>query len=384
MQHNDVVHRPSRQSRALFALSRSTMRPLAGVLPGNPMGVAGLDATLRVFLAAASAPRRGLRIEPVDMSGVDGRIRGEWVCAAGVDPGGPAVLYIHGGAFVACSPRTHRGLIGELSAAAGRPVFAVEYRKAPLYPFPHAVDDAVRAYRWLTASGRPVAVAGDSAGGQLAVATTLAARRQGLPAPTAVLLFSPALDLTGGLAVSRDRRRRDAFAPARRVGATFAFYIGEADPRHELLDVLNADVDGFPPTMIHVGGTEMLLDDARSFAARLGAAGAAVSLHVARGQIHVFPAMFRAIPEARTALRHSGDFLAAALAPGRCDPPQAVPPAQRVAARGRLRRGVQNLRGRNVLRHPKGVAATPDSGTLQHVIRTAAADEALPQTVRER
>ena len=291
------------------------MRPLAGVLPGNPVGVAGLDATLRVFLAAASAPRRGLRIEPVDMTGADGRIRGEWVCAPGVEPDGPAVLYIHGGAFVACSPRTHRGLIGELSAAAGRPVFAVEYRKAPVHPFPHAVEDAVRAYRWLTASGRVVAVAGDSAGGQLAVATTLAACRRDLPAPTAVLLFSPALDLTGELAVSRDLRRRDAFAPARRVGATFAFYIGDTDPRHELLDVLNADVSGFPPTMIHVGGTEMLLDDARLFAEKLRSVGAAVSLHVARGQIHVFPAMFRTIPEARTALRHSGDFLAAALGP---------------------------------------------------------------------
>ncbi|OBK17592.1 hypothetical protein A5636_22540 [Mycobacterium asiaticum] len=305
--------RPSRRSKALFAVSRSTMRPLAGVLPGNSLGVAGLDATLRVFLAAASAPRRGLRITPVDVPGPDGRIRGEWVCAPGVDPGAAAVLYIHGGAFVACSPRTHRGLIGELSAEARRPVFAVEYRKAPLYPFPHAVEDAARAYHWLTASGRAVAVAGDSAGGQLAVATTLAARRRGLPAPAAVLLFSPALDLTGGLASSRDLRRRDAFAPARRVGSTFAFYIGDTDPRHELLDVLHADVAGFPPTMIHVGGTEMLLDDARTFAAQLRKAGAAASLHVARGQIHVFPAMFRTIPEARTALREGGEFLATAL-----------------------------------------------------------------------
>lgn len=154
---------------------------------------------------------------------------------------GPVVLYIHGGTFVVCSPRTHRGLIGEPSASAGRPVFAVEYRKAPRHRFPCAADDALAAYAWLSAPGRAVAVAGDSAGGQLAVATTLSARRGGLPDPVAVLLYSPALDLTGALALAMDRGRRDAFAPARRVAPAFALYVGDADPGEELLSVLGAD-----------------------------------------------------------------------------------------------------------------------------------------------
>ncbi|MCV7238329.1 alpha/beta hydrolase [Mycolicibacterium celeriflavum] len=307
---------PSPASRALFALSSAVMRPVTALLPSNALGVCGLDAILRIFLAATSAPRRGLTIAPVDTVFGDRRVRGEWVCAPGVDPDGAAVLYIHGGAFVACSPRTHRGLIGELSASSGRPVFAVEYRKAPRHRFPCAADDALAAYEWLTSAGRAVAVAGDSAGGQLAVATTLAARRHGLPDPAAVLLYSPALDLTGALALALDGRRRDAFAPARRVAPTFALYVGDADPCEELLSVLDADVAGFPPTMIHVGSTEMLLDDSRRLAQCLRDAGVAVDLHVARGQIHVFPAMFRFVPEARTAIRHSGTFLADHLAPG--------------------------------------------------------------------
>ncbi|MCZ8379966.1 alpha/beta hydrolase [Mycobacterium sp. CPCC 205372] len=300
---------PSRPSRALFAVSRTVMRPVAGMLPDNAAGIAGLDAILRAFLAAAAHPRRGLAVTPVDTTFSDRRVRGEWVCAPGVDPDGAAVLYIHGGAFVACSPRTHRGLIGEISASSGRPVFAVEYRKAPRHRFPCASDDALAAYAWLTSAGRAVAVAGDSAGGQLAVATTLSARRHGLPDPAAVLLYSPALDLTGALALALDGRRRDAFAPARRVAPAFALYVGDADPREQLLSVLDADVAGFPPTMIHVGSTEMLLDDSRRLAQSLRAAGVTVSLHVARGQIHVFPAMFRFVPEARAAIRHSGAFL---------------------------------------------------------------------------
>lgn len=258
----------------------------------------------------ASAPRAELHTEAVDTEFNGDRVRGDWVCAAGVDRDGPAVLYLHGGAFIACSPRTHRGLIGEVSAASGRPVFAVEYRKAPRYRYPCAIDDAIAAYAWLTSTGRSVAVAGDSAGGQLAVATTLAARRRDLPAPAAVLLYSPALDLSGQLARAIDRRRRDAFAPAWRVAPAFAHYLGDADPSGELLSVLDADVHGFPPTMIHVGSTEMLLDDSRLLAQRLQDAGAPVSLHVVRGQIHVFPALFRPLPEARTAIRHSGAFLA--------------------------------------------------------------------------
>ncbi len=293
------------------------MRPVIGALPDTAAGAGGLHALLRVFLAVASAPRRGVQIEAVDTAVGAGAVRGQWVCAPGVDRDGPAVLYLHGGAFIACSPRTHRGLIGELSAASGRPVFAVEYRKAPRHRYPCALDDAVAAYAWLTSAGRQVAVAGDSAGGQLAVATTLAARRRGLPGPAAVLLYSPALDLSGELARRRDRRRRDAFAPAQRVGPAFAHYVGDAGLRDELLSVLDADVSDFPPTMIHVGSTEMLLDDSRRLAHRLQQAGAPVSLRVVRGQIHVFPALFRMIPEARTAVRHSGAFLADHLDGGR-------------------------------------------------------------------
>lgn len=221
------------------------------------------------------------------------------------------MLYLHGSAFVACSPRTHRGLVAELSAASGRPVFALTYRLAPQHRFPTAAHDAARAYRWLLADepGRAVALAGDSAGGQLAVATALHAREQGLPAPAAVLLLSPVLDLTLRLALGRDRRAPDPFASGPGAQRIIGMYTAGADPADPGLAVLDADLTGFPPTLIQAGGREMLLDDARALAERLDAVAGDCTLEIWRGQVHVFPALYRLVPEAREAIGRAATFL---------------------------------------------------------------------------
>ena len=294
--------------------ARGVLRPLTQALPSNQYGLAVMDRVLRAALIA-SRPRRGLRVELVDTVFAGDRVRGDWIVAPDVDPDGPPILYVHGGAFSMCSPKTHRGLLGELSAASLRPVFAVRYRLAPRYPYPAAADDALTAYRWLTgseesASNRTVAIAGDSAGGQLAVATSLGAVALRLPLPDAMLLMSPVLDLTCQLAMARETRCRDPFASARSASRALSLYVGEADPNDPRVNVLAADLTDMPPTLIQVGGREMLLDDSRQLAERMRAAGAPVQLQVFRGQIHVFQAMFRMLPEARNALRLSGAFLA--------------------------------------------------------------------------
>jgi acetyl esterase/lipase len=196
----------------MAACVRGLLRPLTEVLPANRGGLAVLDRVLRAALVA-SAPRRTVRVEEVDTRFGGDRVRGDWIIAPEVDPDDPPILYLHGGAFSMCSPKTHRGLLGELSATSGRPVFAVRYRLAPQHPYPAAADDALTAYRWLIdddrhRSGRTIAVAGDSAGGQLAVATSLGVRARQLPIPDAMLLLSPVLDLTCQLALAREARRR--------------------------------------------------------------------------------------------------------------------------------------------------------------------------------
>ena len=125
-----------------------------------------------------------------------------------------------------------------------------------------------------------------------------------------MLLMSPVLDLTCQLAMDRDLRRRDPFASAISASRTIGLYVAGADPADPRISVLDADLTDMPPTLIQVGGREMLLDDSRVFAKRLQTAGVSSQLQVFRGQIHVFQAMFRLLPEAREALRLGGEFLA--------------------------------------------------------------------------
>jgi acetyl esterase/lipase len=160
-----------------------------------------------------------------------------------------------------------------------------------------------------SASNRTVAIAGDSAGGQLAVATSLGALAHRSPPPDGMLLMSPVVDLTCQLAMARETRRRDPFASARSATRALSLYVGDAHPTDPRVNVLAADLTGLPPTLIQVGGREMLLDDSRQLAERMRAAGASVRLQVFRGQIHVFQALFRLLPEARHALHLSGAFL---------------------------------------------------------------------------
>lgn len=301
---------------------RSVMRPLSVAIPASPPGLVLLDGALTGMLRLVSRPRDGVECAPVRVDFEDGTVVGEWVRAPGVTARGAALLYIHGGAFVACSPRTPVTRPLRTARPSHLDVFAVSYRKAPRFRFPTANNDVWRAYRWLTseAGGAPVAVAGDSAGGYLAVVTALTAiaasrRGDGYP-PAALLVLSPVTDATLNLARTRERNRRqkDPFAAAAAVSRVVGLYTAGASARE--ISVLDADFRGICPTMIHVGGTEMLLGDARALHARVKAAGGVSCLHIWPGQVHVFPALFRYLPQARMALSLSGAFLRNALAVG--------------------------------------------------------------------
>jgi monoterpene epsilon-lactone hydrolase len=248
------------------------------------------------------APRRVV-YEP----GQCGGIEGEWVRPRKRKARALRLLYLHGGGFVACSARTHRPITGAF-AARGFEVFAPNYRLAPEDRFPAGLDDVVTAWTAFAASGT-AAVAGDSAGGNLALALMLRARAEGLAMPAAAALFSPATDLlgTGASYVSNDGR--DAMFDPMKLRRLVPAYLGDADPGQPLVSPLYADLAGLPPLLIHVGETELLRDDSVRLADKARAAGVTVSLDVYPVVPHVWQiAVF--VPEARTSVKAAAAFLA--------------------------------------------------------------------------
>lgn len=240
-----------------------------------------------------------------------GGLPAEWAADESA-AGDQAVLYLHGGGYVIGSVRTHRVLMAGLSRASGARVLGLEYRLAPEHPFPAAVEDAVAAYRWLLRQGYApgrIAVAGDSAGGGLAVAMLAQARSYGLPLPSAAVCFSPWVDLEGiGDSMTANAGSSDM---VERDGLLFMAnaYLNGANPRAPLAAPLYADLRGLPPTLIQAGGAETLLDDSTRLAEAARAAGVAVELDVWDDMIHVWQLFAPMLPEGRQALAQAGAFI---------------------------------------------------------------------------
>jgi acetyl esterase/lipase len=218
---------------------------------------------------------------------------------------GRTVLYLHGGGFTVGSPATHRALATHLAAATGATVHLLDYRLAPEHPFPAALDDAYAAYRALLDRGAEpgrTALAGDSAGGWLALSLALRLRDQGDPLPAVLGLISPWLDLDAARADSDPmlqpgwlRQCAAGYGP----GATAA--------------PLAADLAGLPPLVVQVGSEEVLLDDAVALARRARAAGVPVDLRRLDGLWHVAHASAGLVGGSTAAVRTFGETLAARL-----------------------------------------------------------------------
>lgn len=228
---------------------------------------------------------------------------------------GVALLHLHGGMYCAGNPEMDRVLNAPIARATGAEVVSVDYRLAPEHPFPAALDDAVAVYRFLTDSGLRVAVYGESAGGGLALATTVAARAAGLPTPVALALVSPMLDLAGGSDTYRTLAPVDPdYGDTSNLLAPALAYAGDTPVLHPLISPLFADLADLPPTLVQVGGREVLLGDSTRFAHMARAAGSEVRLEVLDGGWHNFPIWYT-IPESRSALGRLSRFLAGGLHP---------------------------------------------------------------------
>ncbi len=257
---------------------------------------------------AAQLPLPGdVRCEPVNAGGV----AGEWIVAPGAAED-RAILYLHGGGYVIGSVNTHREMISRLSRAAGARALGINYRLAPEYPFPAAVEDATAAYRWLLSQGLSptrTVIAGDSAGGGLTLATLVALRDAGDPLPAAGICLSPWVDMEG---IGESMTTKAAVDPlVQRDGllSMAKLYLGGKDPRTPLAAPLYADLKGLPPLLIQVGERETLLDDSTRIAERAQAAGVSVTLEVWDGMIHVWQLFAAMLPEGQQAIERVGEFV---------------------------------------------------------------------------
>jgi epsilon-lactone hydrolase len=227
-------------------------------------------------------------------------------------PGDRYILYLHGGGFVLGSPRTHRGLARALALACAARVVVPDHRLAPEHPHPAALDDALASWRALVAAGTPparVVVAGDSAGGNLALALVHALRSAGEATPAGVVAFSPWTDLGCTAASIVANRDRDAMIPVAAMRVAVRLYAGSADVRQPALSPLHGDLRGFPPLLMHAGSHEVLYDDARRLVEDARAAGVAATLHVWRDMPHAFPVFVAVLPEARAAVDVTARFV---------------------------------------------------------------------------
>jgi acetyl esterase/lipase len=253
-------------------------------------------------------------VKRIDLAGV----ACEWLVAPGADPD-KRLLYIHGGGWTAGNLDSHRPLSARISKAAGVAVLAVHYRLAPEHPFPAGLDDCVHTYRWLRNNGpngasaaRAIFIAGDSAGGNLTLATLLACKERGLPQPNGAIPISPATDLSASGDSYATRAALDPIIPGAREGiqAMGAIYTqGRADPLSPLCSPLNGDLRGIAPLLIHVGDHEVLLDDSTRLAAKAKAAGVEVTLSIYPEMPHVWHAFAPFLPEANAAIDEIGAWV---------------------------------------------------------------------------
>ena len=247
-------------------------------------------------------------IESVSADGVPA----QWIDAAGARRD-RAVLYFHGGGFQVGSTRSHRELMACISEAAGCRVLGVDYRLAPEHRFPAALHDACAAFDWLLAQHfRPadIALAGDSAGGGLALSTLLSLRDAGRAMPAAAVLMSAWTDLTASGESYATRATADPIHQRPMILAIARNYLGaDGDARDPRASPLFADLRGLPPLLIQVGDRETVLSDSTRLADQARAAGVSVELEIWEHMIHVFQQFPTELPEAREALQSIGAFL---------------------------------------------------------------------------
>lgn len=308
-----VENGPSLAGQLVGLAARLSIRPILAVgaqLPNAPWPWGLLDHAARVVPSAPGSVRRTVRLA---------RCTARLVRAAGVRPAdgrGRVVLYLHGGAFLTCGVNTHDRLVTTLSEYADSPALVVGYRMIPKHSVGAAIDDCYDGYQWLRSQGYApdqIVVAGDSAGGYLALALAVRLLDEA-EQPAAVVCLSPLTQIAKASRREHPNSATDAMFPAKAFDAlvdliTHAARRRGADgTREEIFEPLDHIESGLCPTLIHVSGSEAMLQDATLVARRLAGVGVPVQLRVWPGQMHVFQ-IAPIVPEAHRSLRQIGAYI---------------------------------------------------------------------------
>jgi len=265
----------------------------------------------RYFFADACIRECVIEARAVAVAGRDAY----WLVPEGVDPD-RRMLYIHGGSWMSGSINGYRPFAARLAQACRCALLFIDYSLAPEQPFPAGLNDCVSAYQWLRRHGpqgaaavRHCFIGGDSAGGNLTLATLLACKAQQLPLPDAALAISPCTDFTASGASMESRRQADPIILPEAIALLSAVYLqGGQNPKDPLVSPLYGDLTGLPPLLLQTGDAEVLLDDSTRFAERARAAGVDVTLDIWPEMPHVFQGFAPLLPEALEAIAKIGEF----------------------------------------------------------------------------
>jgi epsilon-lactone hydrolase len=291
-------------------MSQEQLQAIIQQLKANPLlEQPELEAVRTGFeqMAALFPVPADVKCEPVTV----GTMKAEWVTAPGA-AADRVILHLHGGGYVIGSINTHRALAAGLSRAAKARVLLIGYRLAPEHPHPAAVEDATAAYRWLLAQGlspKRIAIAGDSAGGGLTIATLVALRDAGEKLPAAGVCLSPWVDLEGIGDSMTTKAELDPMVKKDGLVQLATLYLGGKHPRTPLAAPLYADLSGLPPLLILVGTWETLLDDASRIAERARKAGVEVTYEPAEGMIHVWQLFASMLEEGQQSIERIGEYV---------------------------------------------------------------------------
>lgn len=295
------------------AVSKEGIEYLKKLRKGTPFGSTDFNLqALRAGMGARNEPRaEGVRLIRLKI----GELRCEWVLARGADPD-LRLLYLHGGGWVSGSGGNYLPLAADISAAAHCAVLLPDYRLAPEHRFPAGLEDCITAYDWMIENGpagsraaTATFIAGDSAGGNLTLATLLALRDRQRPLPSGGIALSPATDFT--LASESLKTVHDPIISARTMPEFRDRYLDKTDRRNPLVSPVFGDYRGIPSLLIQVGEHEMLRDDSVRVAKKARADGIPVKLEIWPGMVHVF--QIRGLPESRQAIEHIAEFMRSRL-----------------------------------------------------------------------
>lgn len=298
-----VTHPLSPEDQAAMAEVRAMIKPNKGKLQG-----VGARAPFDAIMLRVVAPE-GVTYRSDTVGGIPG-----WWCTPANARPGHAILHLHGGWFNWGSAEAFRHLVGHIAQSAGVEAFVPNYRLAPEHPFPAGLDDALACYRALDASGKRVALSGDSAGGNIALVLlkiTTAQASANLRAPTAAVALSPVTDLTMTGSSWETRAAADPYFVRQQAAALVDSYLAGADPADPKVSPLHGNLAGLPSIRVHVGDDEVLLDDSVRFVDRVVAAGVDARIDVWQGMAHGFLGGIGRLNAAAQALVLIGAFLSA-------------------------------------------------------------------------